>query len=110
VAVDAVGRRAADADAARTGVRRGAGAAVVAGERVRGASRAGAGAVAGAATDAGVVGAGLPGRLELAGRRAAVTGHEVAGVAILAEVEDAVAADVRDLADDGPEQVVLLPA
>src|SRR5206468_11345328 len=107
VAVDAVGRRAADADAARTGVRRGAGAAVVAGERVRGAPHARGGAVAGAATDAGVVGAGLAGRLELAGRRAAVAGHEVAVVALLAEVHDAVAADVGDLADEDGELVGL---
>src|SRR5207249_9723266 len=96
VAVDAVGRRAADADPARTGVRRGAGIAVVAGQRVRGTPHARGGAVAGAATDAGVVGAGLAGRLELAGRRAAVAGDEVAVVALLAEVHDAVAADVGD--------------
>src|SRR5207249_5350487 len=108
VAGDAVGRRAADAGAARTGVRRGAGAAVVAGERVRGAPHARGGAVAGAATDAGVVGAGLAGWLELAGRRAAVAGHEVAVVALLAEIEDAVAADVGDLPDDDGELVGLL--
>src|SRR5207244_1913488 len=110
VAVGADGRWAADADPARTGVRRGAGVAVVAGERVRGASHAGRGAVAGAATDAGVVGAGLAGRLELAGRRAAVAGHEVAVVALLAEVHDAVAADVGDLADEDGELVGLQSA
>src|SRR5438067_4172258 len=107
VAVDAVGRRAADADPARTGVRRGAGIAVVAGQRVRGTPHARGGAVAGAATDAGVVGAGLAGRLELAGRRAAVAGDEVAVVALLAEVHDAVAADVGDLADEDGELVGL---
>src|SRR5207249_3746726 len=103
------GRRAAHAGAAGTGVRRGAGVAVVAGQRVRGASHAGGGAVAGAAADARVVGAGLAGRLELAGRRAAVARGEVAVVALLAEVDDAVATDVRDLADDRAELVGLLP-
>src|SRR5439155_5175806 len=52
---------------------------------------------------------GLAGRLELAGRRAAVARGEVAVVALLAEVEDAVAADVGDLADDRAELVGLLP-
>src|SRR5205823_2460869 len=104
-----VGIVAVDRWPARTGVRGGAGVAVVAGQRVRGASHAGGGAVAGAAADARVVGAGLAGRLELAGRRAAVARGEVAVVALLAEVDDAVATDVRDLADDRAELVGLLP-
>src|SRR5207237_5589351 len=71
-------------------------------------SHARGGAVAGAATDAGVVRAGLAGGLELAGRRAAVAGDEVAVVALLAEIDHAVPAHVRDLADDDGELVGLL--
>src|SRR5207247_675327 len=109
VAVVAVGRGTADADPAGARVRRGAGVAVVAGRRVRRAARAGAGAVARAARDADAVGAGLAGWPELAGRRAAVAGHEVAVVALLAEIEDAVAAVVRDLADYRTELVRVVP-
>src|SRR5439155_3752587 len=110
VAVVAVGRWPAHADAARARIRRGAGVAVVAGQGVRGTAHARGGAVAGAATDAGVVGASLAGCLELAGGRAAVARHEVAVVALIAEVDDAVPAHVRDLADDRAELVGLLPA
>src|SRR5262249_57965323 len=51
------------------------------------------------------VAAGRPGRVDLAGRRAAVAVERVAVVALLGRVEDPVATDRRDLADERPEEV-----
>src|SRR5207247_7465774 len=98
VAVVAVERRAADADAAGAGVGRGAGVAVVAHRQGGCAAAAHPGAVTGGGGETrGGAGAGLAGRLELTGGGAAVAGHRVAVVALLTRVEEAVAADRRDL-------------
>src|SRR5207249_3958170 len=96
--------RPADARSARTDVRRGAGVAVVARRHGGGAAAAHPGAVAGGFSEAGVrARAGRAGRLELARRVAAVAGHRVAVVALLAGLDHAVAADRGLLAQDGPE-------
>src|SRR5262249_17938550 len=101
VMVVAVAGRSADAGAVRAGVVGGARVAVVAGVRVEGGDLADAGRGAGAVVGARVaVVAGAPGRLALTGRRAAVPVAGVA-VALLAVVEDAVAADVGDAAGQG---------
>src|SRR5439155_15165901 len=98
VAIVAVEGRAADADAAGAGVGRGAGVAVVAHRQGGCAAAAHPGAVTGGGGETrGGAGAGLAGRLELTGGGAAVAGHRVAVVALFTRVEEAVAADRRDL-------------
>src|SRR5439155_6885836 len=96
--------RAADAHAAGAGVGRGAGVAIVARREGGGATCTHPGAVTGGAGEARVrTNARCPGRLELAGRRAAVAVHRVAVVALLARLDHAVAADRDLLPEDGPE-------
>src|SRR5207244_1709169 len=106
VAVVAVERRPPDACAGRAHVRRGAGIAVVAERHVR-RGQAHAGAVAGSVHARVGAGARAPRCLEPAGRRATVPVQGVAVVALLAEVEDAVATGLRDLPDDRGELVRL---
>src|SRR5262249_21781371 len=97
-------RGASHAHPARAHVGRGAGVAVVAGPGDEDGGAARAGAVAGAVGTGVRVGAGCAGRLEPAGRRAAVSAERVAVVALLAGVERAVATEGRDPADQCAEQ------
>src|SRR5207245_5389553 len=99
-------RRGAEACAEGARVADRAEVAVVAGNRVEAQEPTRPGAVAGVVGADARGGAGRAERLELARRRAAVTGQGVAIVALLAHVEDPVGADVDRLARDG-EQIRL---